>query len=86
MLHAVGPVTGFLSLSVACLVFARRALGLRQRGWAATCITIGAGVQILGAMPNLNDNFLPLWGAMVLGFGWASAQVARMRSELSRRA
>ena len=83
MLHAVAPVTGFLALSVACFVFARRALGLGQRGWAATCITIGVGIQLLGAVPNVNDNFVPLWIAMTLGFGWASVQAHRLRRELS---
>ena len=83
MLHAVAPVTGFVALSAACLVFARRAFGLHQREWAMTCLAVGVGVQILGAAPNLNSNFIPLWIATVVGFGWASAQLARLRAELT---
>jgi uncharacterized protein DUF998 len=83
MLHAVAPITGFVALSAACLVFARRAFGLHQRGWAMTCLAVGVGIQILGAAPNLNHNFIPLWIAIVVGFGWASAQLTRLRSELT---
>jgi hypothetical protein len=83
MLHAVAPVIGFLALSLACFVFARRAFGSHQRGWAATCIAVGVGIQILGAAPNLNGNFIPLWIAIVIGFGWASVQLARVLAELA---
>jgi hypothetical protein len=83
MLHAVAPVVGFLALSAACFVFARRALGLRQRGWAAISLVVGVGIQILAAAPNFNHNFVPLWIAMVVGFGWVSAQLARVRAELA---
>jgi hypothetical protein len=79
--HCAGH--GFFALSVACYVFARRALGLRQRVWAAICLTVGVGIQILGAAPNLNSNFIPLWIAMVIGFGWASVQLARLWGELA---
>jgi hypothetical protein len=83
MLHAVAPVTGFLALSLACFVFARRAFGLQQRGWAVTSIAVGVVIQILGAIPNLTYNFIPLWIAMALGFGWISGQLARVRAELA---
>jgi Protein of unknown function (DUF998) len=83
MLHAVAPVTGFLALSLACFVFARRAFGLGQRAWAVTSIAVGVGIQILAAFPNLNHNFVPLWIAIVLGFGWLSGQLARVRADLA---
>jgi hypothetical protein len=78
-LHAVAPPLGFLSLSLACFVFARRAAGLRQRGWAVLCVTVGVVIQVLGAMSNGSGNFVPLWIAMAAGFCWASAQVAQVR-------
>jgi hypothetical protein len=40
--------------------------------------------QILGAAPNLNHNFIPLWIAIVVSFGWASAQLARLRAEFDQ--
>jgi hypothetical protein len=76
--HAAAPVTGFMALSLACFVFARRAIGQRQWAWAAYSIATGVVIQVLGAIPNATMNFLPLWAAMVLGFGWASAQAARL--------
>jgi hypothetical protein len=81
IVHSAAPVLGFLSLTVACFVFARRATALKQRGWAASCVAIGVAVQALGAVPNVTDNFIPLWAAIVLGFGWASAQAARLLAE-----
>ena len=82
-LHAVAPVVGFLALSLACFVFARRSLGLAERGWAVFSIFIGVAIQALGAIPNVNMNFIPLWAAMVLGFGWVSAQAARLMARAS---
>jgi hypothetical protein len=76
--HAAAPVVGFLALSLACFVFARRSLRLGERGWAGWSIFTGISIQVLGAMSNMSLNFIPLWVAMVLGFGWASAQAARL--------
>jgi hypothetical protein len=81
-LHGVAPPLGFLSLSLACFVFARRAAGLRQRGWAVLCVAVGVVIQVLGALPNGSGNFVPLWIAMAAGFCWASAQVAQVRKLL----
>ena len=82
MLHAVAPVAGFLALSVACFVFARRAAGRQQRAWAAFCVFVGVAIQLLGAVPNVNGNFLFLTSAMVLGFGWASVQIGWLMTEV----
>jgi len=84
IVHSVAPVAGFLALTLACFVFARRSIGLRQRGWAVFSIFTGVTIQVLGAIPNPNLNFLPLWAAMVLGFGWASAQAARLMAQPCR--
>jgi len=76
--HAVAPVVGFLALSLACFVFARRSYGLREPGWATFSVIIGIVIQALGGVSSATLNFIPLWSAMVLGFGWASAQAARL--------
>jgi len=81
IVHSVAPSVGFLALTLACFVFARRSIGLHERGWAVLSIFTGVAIQVLGAIPNLNMNFLPLWAAMVLGFGWASAQAARLMAQ-----
>jgi len=82
IVHAVAPVVGFLGLTLACFVFARRSVALKQKGWATFSVATGIAIQALGAIPNVNGNFIPLWAAMVLGFGWASAQAARLRAEV----
>jgi hypothetical protein len=80
--HSVAPVTGFLALTVVCFVFARRSASQRRRGWAAFSVATGVLVQVLGGVSGATLNFLPMWAAMVLGFGWPSAQLARVRAEL----
>lgn len=86
ILHAVAPALGFTALVVATFVFARRFAALRQRGWMAASIATGVIVEALSLYPNLGGNpdgrFGPLWVAMVLGFGWASALAAQLRSRI----
>lgn len=82
ILHGFAPVLAFLSLTVACFVFARRAADLNQRGWAACSVAVGILVQVLGAWATLSGNYVPLCVAIVLGFGWASAQAARLRAQV----
>lgn len=78
VVHSVAPVVGFLALSLACFVFARRSFALRERAWAVFSVLTGVAIQVLGAASNVDLNFIPLWAAMVLGFGWAAAQAARL--------
>jgi hypothetical protein len=82
ILHGVAPVVGFLSLIAACFVFARRFVARGRRGWAASSVVVGVVVLALSVWPNLSGNFLPLWAAMVLGFGWVSLIAARFLTEL----
>jgi hypothetical protein len=78
ILHAVAPAVGFNSLIAACFVFARRFADLKQRGWAAYSVATGVAVLALSVWPNLSGNFVPLWVAAALGFGWASVLAARL--------
>lgn len=78
ILHAIAPPVGFLSLIAACFVFARRFASQKQRGWAAYCAVTGVVVLALSVWPNFTGNFVPLWVAMVLGFGWASVMAGRL--------
>jgi hypothetical protein len=85
MLHAIAPAAGFLALTLACLVFARRSAALNQRAWAAYSVATGVAVQVLGGWTSMSGDYLPLGAAIVLGFGWASAQAARLRPGSSAR-
>jgi hypothetical protein len=78
LIHAFAPVTGFMALIAACFVFARRFAGLNQRGWAAYSAATGVAAFALSVLPNVTWNFLPLWIATALGFGWASVMAARL--------
>lgn len=84
ILHGFAPAIGFLALSVACFVLARRFTATGSRGWAAYGYLTGVAVLVLSAVPmmsgNPEGNFLPMWAGMVLAFTWASATIARLRS------
>lgn len=76
--HAVAPAVGFNALIAACFVMARRFSFARERRWAAYSLATGPVVLVLSLLSNFTLNFVPLWIAMVLGFGWASAVAARL--------
>jgi len=76
--HGFAPVIGFLALTLACFVVARRSPYPNRRAWAVLCVVTGVALQVLGAIPNVGGNFLPLQAAIVVGFGWASAYAARL--------
>ena len=82
VVHGIAPAVGFTALVVACFVLARRFAGAGQRGWAAYSVVTGVVVEALSWWPNLagdpEGRFLPLWVAMVAGFGWASVVSARL--------
>jgi hypothetical protein len=83
LLHGFAPLIGFSALIASFFVFARRFAGLGQRGWAVASTVVGAVVLALSAWPNVNMDFLPLWTAMVLGFGWVSLLAARLLRRLT---
>lgn len=88
MLHFVSGGIGFLALIAACFVFARRFAAIKQRGWASYSVVTGvlffaaffgiasgskgAGVSVAFAV------------AVVLGWAWISAMMARLISASSR--
>ena len=83
---------GFLGLIGACLVFARRFAGLRQRGWtvysAATGVLFFAAFFGIAAGSNQSGPglavVLPAFtAAVVLGWVWVSALAARLLAEAS---
>jgi hypothetical protein len=86
IVHGVAPAVGFLALSVAGFVLARRDAARGHPGWAFVDRATGVLVLVLSALPNLGGDpegrFGPLWIAMMLGFGWASATMARLRAEV----
>lgn len=85
ILHGVAPALGFLALIVAAFVIARRFTADGRRAWATYCRVNAVAVLVLSALPNIGGDpagqFAPLWVAMVLGFGWASALAGRVLAD-----
>jgi hypothetical protein len=83
-LHGAAFFTTFVSLVVACVVFARRFAGLRRWGWVAYCLaTAVAGPAIVAAgMSNAAAAGVPFALAGAVAFGWVSVLALQLLSEL----
>jgi hypothetical protein len=77
MLHAIGPMMGFLAPAVACFVFARRFSGLRRPGWVAYCMATGVVATLIAVAAPMGD-FRLLFTGFVLLSGWASVMAAHL--------
>lgn len=80
MLHGVGFLVAFVSLTGACFVFARRFTPLGSRGWGLYCIVTGAiilPIVFAGmAIPSATSILFALVG--IVAFGWVSALAAHL--------
>ena len=86
IMHFISGGIGFLALIAACFVFARRYAALRQRRWAAYSVATGVlffaaffGIASGSKGAGVSGAFAV---AVVLGWAWISAMVARLRTEL----
>jgi hypothetical membrane protein len=86
IMHFISGGIGFLALIAACFVFARRYAALRQRRWAA--YSVATGVLFFAAFFGIASGSkgagvsVAFAVAVVLGWAWISAMVARLRTEL----
>jgi hypothetical protein len=84
-LHMVAFLLSFLSLIVACFVFARRFGAVGKRGWAIYSIATALLAPALVATGMAN----PSWAGVIVGgagitlFGWLSLVAFEIRSEIS---
>lgn len=84
-LHMVAFLLSFLSLIVACFVFARRFGAVGKRGWAIYSIVTALLAPVLVATGMAN----PSWAGVIVGgagimlFGWLSLVAFEIRSETS---
>lgn len=84
MLHFMIGGVGFLALSAACLVFARRFAALRQRGW--TTFSALTGVVFLATFVGIASGsgnpwtILGFWIGLVLAWSWLAALSAHLRA------
>jgi hypothetical protein len=82
ILHDVAHLLALLSLTLACLVLARRFAGLGQRGWASYCVAAGVALLGLMAWPDRDTVLVQLAVAIALGRAWLSALAARLLTRL----
>jgi hypothetical membrane protein len=89
VLHGAAFFTTFVSLVVACVVFARRFAGVKRWGWVAYCLAtavVGPAIVAVG-MSNTAAAGVPFALAGAVAFGWVSVLALQLLSGLgSRRA
>lgn len=78
IVHGVMPVIAYLSLLVACFVFARRFSALGRLDWAAYCVMTGVVTPILSFAAFAADDFRLMFVGGALTWLWASVMVARL--------
>ncbi|SBT54874.1 DUF998 domain-containing protein [Micromonospora narathiwatensis] len=81
--HGVGAMLAFGSLTVACLVFARRFQRLGERGWALFSVLCALATVVVMAWPDEGSMSIRLVLSSVSIFGWLSAVSVRIRGNLS---
>ena len=79
IVHTIGFFVSFISLIVACFVFARRFSGLRSRGWAAYCAATGlAPLPFIALSLAMGGSGVPLFAMGVITSAWVAVLPARL--------
>jgi hypothetical membrane protein len=81
ILHSFAAVLAFLSLTVACLVFARRFAALGRRGWATYSIATGVVAVLLAAWPSTAGAGIRLALAALLTWAWLGWLAVQLRAD-----
>ncbi|RQW85216.1 DUF998 domain-containing protein [Micromonospora globispora] len=81
--HGVGAMLAFGSVTIACLVFARRFLHSRQRGWAAFSVLCAVATVVVMAWPDQDSISIRLAVGSAVIFGWLSAVSVSIRSHIA---
>ncbi len=81
VLHSVFAMVAFVSLSAACLVFARRFAALRHWTWVTYCVVTGVAAFALTAWPSIDSASVRFAVAAVLTSAWLTVIAARLRTE-----
>jgi hypothetical protein len=82
ILHSVGFVLAVNGMMVGCLVFARRFVALKQRGWAAACVATVGAVLVLILWPDMDGLSVRLVLASAILFGFVGALALRLPAAL----
>ncbi|SCG40096.1 DUF998 domain-containing protein [Micromonospora inositola] len=79
--HGVGAMLAFGSLTIACLVFARRYLRTGRRGWAVFSLACALATVVVMAWPDQDSISVRLALGSVFIFGWLTAVSAHTLNE-----
>ncbi|RZU73612.1 uncharacterized protein DUF998 [Micromonospora kangleipakensis] len=79
--HGVGAMLAFGSLTIACLVFARRYLRTGRRGWAVFSLACALATVVVMAWPDQDSISVRMALGSVFIFGWLTAVSAQTRTE-----
>lgn len=82
--HGVGAMLAFCSLTVACLVFARRDARTGRRGAAVLSLACAVAVVVVMAWPDQDSISVRMALGSAVLFGWLSAVCARLLAVTSR--
>jgi len=82
-IHGFAPPIAFNALIVACFVFTRRFVGLRQRGWTIYTLATAVVTLAFASWPTMAGISWRLAVAVTLAFVWEAALAARLSSELT---
>ncbi|WP_446218636.1 DUF998 domain-containing protein [Micromonospora sp. IBHARD004] len=79
--HGVGAMLAFGSLTIACLVFARRYLRTGRRGWAVFSLACALATVVVMAWPDQDSISVRMALGSVFIFGWLTAVSAHTLTE-----
>ncbi|HEX5950300.1 MAG TPA: DUF998 domain-containing protein [Actinomycetota bacterium] len=82
--HGVGFTLAFVSLTLACLVFARRFWTFGPRGWAVYSVATAVVALTLSMWPDRSGASVRYFVATVIASAWTTAIAARLRLRGSR--
>ena len=71
--HGVGAMLAFGSLTIACLVFARRYLRTGRRGWAVFSLACALATVVVMAWPDQDSISVRMALGSLFIFGWLTA-------------
>ena len=85
MLHGIGFALAIGSLTLACLVFARRDLASDRRRWAAYSVGSAAFALVLAVWPSEDGASIRFFVATIVAFAWTTAVALRLRAGVELR-
>jgi len=88
IIHGFAPILGFTSQTAALIILAKRFGSQEKKVLKFLTIVVAVAMFGLAVVPNFTAdwekgvfNFLPLWAAVALGYGWTSVVIAKVRAE-----